>query len=180
MVELGNVMSKDIWISVPSTASESFIRHLARYVKENFINQTSTVYIELSSDKNFKGNNKTLELNLIKYWKTVNDSRIKHVLGNSFRVFFDNPPQYNLTDYPHYDYYAVSGGIATGVPFGSQSYDVSLSANFTKQDIINAIRQQIYNDEIDLNYMIQIAATRVRKPLIAYDVGFRGKLFMIL
>ena len=174
MVELGNVLQKDIWISVPSTANGNFIKMLAVYVKANFLNPTSKIYLEQSSDKNFKGNNKTLELQLIRIWKSVNDTRVKHVLGNSFRGFFDNPPQYNLSDYEHYDYYAVSGAIASNVPFASQSYDVSLTANYTTSDIIDIIRQQIYLDEIDLIYMIQIAATIVKKPLIAYDVGFRG------
>jgi hypothetical protein len=174
MVELGNVLNKDIWISVPSTANVDFIRNLARYVKENFASNTSSIYLEQSSDKNFKGNNRTLELQLIRLWNAVNDTRVKHVLGCSFRAFFNNPPQYNISDYAHFDYYAVSGGIGSNIAYGSQLYDPSLSANYTTKDILDAIRQQIFVDDIDLNYMIQIAATVVRKPLIAYDMGFRG------
>ena len=180
MVELGNVLQKDIWISVPSTVNENFIRMLAIYVKQNFVSNTSIIYLEQSSDKDFTGNNKTLEFELMRIWKTVNDTRVKNVIATSFRGFFNNPLQYTTKDYEHFDYYAVSGAIASNVPFASQSYDVSLTANYTTDDIIDIIRQQIYLDEIDLIYMIQLAATMVKRPLIAYDVGFRGLLSFYL
>jgi hypothetical protein len=87
-------------------------------------------------------------------WNAVNDTRVKHVLGCSFREFFNNPSQYNISDYAHFDYYAISGGIGSRIAYGSQLYDPSLSANYTTKDILDAIRQQIFVDEIDLNYMV--------------------------
>ena len=52
--------------------------------------------------------------------------------------------------------------------------DVNTTLNYTKETILKDIRQQIYLDEIDLIYMNQIATVRVQKPLLAYDVGFKG------
>ena len=50
-----------------------------------------TIYLEQSSDKNFGQSNRTLELNLVKFWKSVNNSRVKNVLSTSYRAFFNNP-----------------------------------------------------------------------------------------
>ena len=174
MVELGNFLNKDIWLSIPSPASSDHIQKMAAYVKANFVNPASTIYIEQSAEKNFGQTNRTLELNLVANWKTANDSRVKYVLSTSFRAFFNNPAQFVVTDYANFDYFAVSGAIGNSMNYNQQNYDVSLSANFNTSDINSAIRQAIYNDEIDLIYMIQIVAMMVQKPLIAYDVGFRG------
>ena len=174
MVELGNVMSKDIWLSIPSAASKHYIEKMALYVKQNLVNPNSTIYLEQSADKDFKGNNRTLELNLVKYWKSANDSRVKNVLSVSCRTFFNNPPQYALIDYTHFDYFSVAGAIGMQIELSQLQYDVSKSANYTTTDILDLIRQDIYNDEIDQIYMIQIVAVLMKKPLIAYDVGFRG------
>ena len=176
MVELANFLSKDIWLSIPSAASQNYIQQMALYVKNNLICRSCTIYIEQSSDKNFGNSNRTLELNLVNYWKTANDSRVKHVLSTSFRAFFNNPPQFAVEDYASFNYFSVSAAIGSNMDYIQQNYNVSLSANFTTRDITNAIRQAIYNDEIDLIYMIQIVAMVVKKPLIAYDVGFRGRL----
>ena len=175
MVELANVLNKDIWLSIPSAASKNYIEQMAKYVKENLANPNCTIYLEQSSDKNFGKSNRTLELNLVKFWKSANDSRVKNVISTSFRAFFNNPPQYALVDYTHFDYFSVSGGIASGLEFISQGYNVSNSANYTTDDVLDKIQQQIYKDEIDLIYLIQMVAMVVKKPLIAYDVGFRGK-----
>jgi hypothetical protein len=56
----------------------------------------------------------------------------------------------------------------------SNTFDVNTTLNYTKETILKDIRQQIYLDEIDLIYMNQIATVRVQKPLLAYDVGFKG------
>ena len=173
MIELANFLSKDLWLSIPSTASDNFIKQLALYVKANLTSKTSLIYVEQSANKNFANSNRTLELNLIKVWKSVfNDTRVKHVLASSFRAFFNNPAQYSVDDYALFDFYSVSGEIAHSIDYTSNNYNVNLTVNMSKTNILNEIRQQIYKDEIDLIYMMQIATVRVKKPLIAYDVGF--------
>ena len=174
MIELANVLSKNIWLSIPSVASSNCIQQMAIYVKANLLNKTAIIYLEQSSNKQFSQSNRTLELNLMTNWNLVNDTRVKHVLATQFRAFFNNPAQYNVADYALFDYFAVSGQIASNLPYMSNTFDVSVTVNYTTQTILDAIRQQIYADEIDLIYMMQIAAVRVQKPLLVYDVGFKG------
>lgn len=174
MIELANVLSKHIWLSIPSAASANYIQQMAKYVKDNLKNKTCTIYLEQSANKQWSQNNRTLELSLIANWKSVNDTRVKHVLATSFRAFFNNPAQYNVADYALFDYYAVSGEISHNLPYMSNTFDVNTTLNYTKETILKDIRQQIYLDEIDLIYMNQIATVRVQKPLLAYDVGFKG------
>lgn len=53
IVELANVLSKDIWLSIPSSASQDYIVKIAEYVKLNLVSNTSLIYVEQSSDKGF-------------------------------------------------------------------------------------------------------------------------------
>jgi hypothetical protein len=121
----------------------------------------------------FANNNKTLELQLVKTWNQVQDSRVRHVLAISAYPFFNNPPTYNSSDYKNFHYYSVAGAIANWIDFKSQLFDVNTTANYTTDDIIEHIRQEIYKDEIELIFLINKVAMEVKKPLIGYDVGFR-------
>ena len=51
MIELANLLNKDIWLSIPSSASPNYTLKMAQYVKDNLINQSSLIYVEQSSDK---------------------------------------------------------------------------------------------------------------------------------
>ena len=175
MVELGNTLSKGIWLSIPSTANDNYILSLAQYVKANFLIDKK-IYVEQNSDKNYAQNNRTLELNLVRLWKSVfgDDKRVVHVLAISFRAFFNNPSIYSDDDYNYFDAYSVSGAIANNNPYNNNGYNVSLVDTLNEDSVNNVIRQEVFKDEIDLIYLANMIAIKMpNKPLIGYDVGFR-------
>jgi hypothetical protein len=175
IIDLANLLNKDIWLSIPSGANDEYITNLATYVKSNFL-LNKKIYVEQSSDKNFAQNSRTLELNLVKVWNAAfgKDSRVSHVIAISSRYFFNNPPVYLDSDYANFDAYSISGGISSRNPYNDNNFNVSLVDSLTEEDILDEIRQEIYKDEIDLIYLRQMVAIKMpNKPLLAYDVGFR-------
>ena len=175
IVELGNKLEKDIWLSMPASADEDFITNLAIYVRDNF-NSNKTVYVEQGSDKGFNANNRTLQMMVVRIWKAVFNSqrsRLKFVISTWLTAYFENVlAAYQEADLSEFDAFAVAGQIAYGVDFNSDSFNVSLSANYTTETIIDMIRQKIYQDEISLLFMAHKVALKFNKRLIGYNVGF--------
>ena len=175
IIELGNTLNKDIWLSIPAEADEDFISNMANYTRDNF-NPNNTIYVEQGSNKGFNGNNRTLQMEVIRIWKSSfgdERSRLFFIMSTSSTYYFENVMSvYNDLDIVEFDAFAVSGKIASSATINSNDFNVSLSVNYTTSTIIDIIQQQIYFDEIRLIYMALKAAITLNIPLIGYDVGF--------
>lgn len=175
IVELANVLSKDIWLSVPKTANINFTQNMALYVKNN-LSKKSIIYVEQSSDKGWLGQNHDLQMQIIQVWKSVfgaDRSRLKFVLSTTMMAYYEAVmTYYSASELKEFDAYAVHGAIGEYLPYTSNDYDVTQTFNYTVDTINDAIRQQIYQDELRSIYHIQKVAITMNKPLIAFNLEF--------
>ncbi|EFC47802.1 hypothetical protein NAEGRDRAFT_57192 [Naegleria gruberi] len=176
IVELGNYLAKDIWISIPNACSSDHIMHIASYVRDN-LNTSLTIHVEQSADKGWGGNNRNLNIQLINTFKAVfglNDTRCKYILSTMIPAYYDSVLSlYSSDDLSLFDAFAVSGNVGTGIEYYGNGYDVNLSVNYTVDDVLNLLRQEIYKDEIDWIYLLNRVAFKLKIPLILYDAGLR-------
>lgn len=175
MVELANVLAKDMWLSIPKTANADFIQNMALYVKNN-LNNKSIIYVEQSSDKGWMGQDRNLQMQLIQIWKSVfneSRSRLQFVLSTTLMAYFENVMTYYTdADLAEFDAYAVHGGIADGLPYKDNNFNVTQTVNYTTQTVLDAIRQAIYKDERAAIYQMNKIAVKLNKPMYAFNVEF--------
>ena len=177
ILELANLLGKDIWLSMPAAASADYIKNMALYVKNNLKNVT-TVYLEESANIGFNSNNRTATMQLISIWKKVfakeKNISVKYILSTSNPGYFGNLlTVFRPEDLKQFDAFAVPAAIGSNLNFNFNGYNVSASVNFTESDINDYIQQEIYKDEIELIYLIQSVLYKMNKPLIGYDCGFK-------
>ena len=177
IIELANLMEKDIWLSIPSISSADYIYQLAFYVKNNIKDNIGTIYVEQSSDRGWGQNNRNLTMQLIHIWKDVfgaNNSRIKYVLSTNIPAYFESVVSlYSKQDLQEFDAFSVGGYIAYDLDMNYEGYDVRKTLNYTSDTINQLIRQEIYKDEISLIHLLHKVQITFRKPLIGFNVGFR-------
>ncbi|RNA33846.1 PA14 domain-containing [Brachionus plicatilis] len=175
IVELANLLDKDIWISIPNSANDAYMRNMSDFIKKNF-NSNRLVYVEQDSDKGFNKNEPVLQMNVISQFKKMfgNESpRVKYVLSTWLGAYFDNTVnKYSENDLKQFDAFSIGGDIAHGIEFNSNSYNITKSLNFTIEDILEMIYQQIQKEEISLNHLRHKTFIRLKIPLIGYNVGF--------
>ena len=188
IVELTNLLQKDIWLSMPPLATLDYMTQMAQFVFDN-LNSQSIIYVEMSSNIGFNGHNRTANMIMIKAWKSVfNDldsrQRLKFILSTTIYAYFENVmSKYSANDLNEFDAYSIRGEIAYYSPFNFNGYNITLSSNFTTDNINDILRQQIYNDDKDNIYQIQKVAYTfnfgsimsnpvIKKPLIAYGSDF--------
>ena len=179
MVELANVFGKEMWLSVPSSANVSLIAGMAQYVRDN-LSPRRVCYVEQSSDKGFNNNNRNLSMQIVSIWQSVfgvDDAklRVRFVLATWLPAYVENVMSaYSADDVAKFDVFSVAGLIGNNIAFNSDSYDVTQAANMTIANVTDLIRQQIYNDEIELIYLMnKVALLMPNKTLVGYNVGFR-------
>ena len=175
ILELANLLSVDLWLSIPSSANSELIANMSQYIQNNINNLTKIIYIEQSSDKGFNNNNRSLQMQLVKSCKSIfgNDTRIKYVLSTWQYAYYENTiDMYTAADLSQFDYYSIAGDLSYGVPFNQNGYDITSASNFNTSSILREIRQQIFKDEISWIYQIQKLALQLQIPLIAYNFGF--------
>ena len=176
IIELGNILDKNIWISIPASANDAYIRNISEYLKDNF-NSNKLIYVEQGSDKGFNNNNSTLEMNVVQQFKKIfgnKNPRVKYVLSTWLAAYFDNTiSKYNENDLRQFDAFSIGGDIAHSLELNSNNYNLTKSINFTIQDIHELIYQQIQIEEINLIYLIHKVYIKLKVPLIGYNVGFK-------
>ena len=175
VIELSNLLKKDIWLSIPSEASYDNIVKIAEYVYENLNNETKLIYVEQSSNKGFNNNNRTLQMNLIDAWKQVfgNDTRIKYVLSTWQYYYFDNTLSfYKEKDLSNFDLYSIAGDIGYGVEFNSNGFDIKKAENYTIETILGILKQKIFLDEANAVFQAQRSKTKLNLSTVGYNVGF--------
>lgn len=176
IIELANILEKDIWLSMPKLAGKDFMLNMARYVRDN-LNNKSRIYLEYSTDIGFNNQNRTANMLMIEVWKSVfntNRSRLIFILSTTDYAYFENVmSHYSAADLNEFDAYSIAGYIASHSILRDNSYNVSLVNNLTTDDVIANLRQEIYKDEIELIYQMQkVAYYMPRKPLIGFRNDF--------
>ncbi|CAF0900053.1 unnamed protein product [Brachionus calyciflorus] len=176
IVELANLLKKDIWLSIPSEASFNNIVQIAQYIYDNINNETKIIYVEQSTNKGFNNNNRTLQMNLINAWKQVfgvNNTRVKYVLSTWQYYYFDNTLSfYKPEDLKQFDLYSIAGDIAYGVEFNQNGFDIKIAENYTVDTITDIIKQKIYNDEANAIFQAQLSKVKLNVSTVGYNVGF--------
>ncbi len=102
IVEITNLLKKDIWLSIPQEANADYIKNLAEFVRNSLTNET-TIYLEESTNIGFKQNNRTATMQLVSIWKNVfsgNETapRIKYILSTLDPAYFDSVLSYFTQD----------------------------------------------------------------------------------
>jgi hypothetical protein len=175
IIELANLLSVDLWLSIPSSANPDLIANISQYVQNNINNVTQIIYVEQSSEKGFNNNNRSLQMQLVAICKSIfgNDTRVKYVLSTWQYWYYENTvTMYTAADLCQFDYFSIAGDLSYGVPYNQNGYDVTIVSNFNTSTILGDIRQQIFNDEITWIYQVQKLALQLQIPLIAYNFGF--------
>lgn len=176
MVELGNILDKDIWISIPTSVNDAYIRNMSEYLMNNF-NSKKLIYVEQGSDKGFNNNNSTLQMNVISQFKKIfgnKNPRVKYVLSTWLGAYFENTmSKYTDNDLRQFDAFSIGGDIAHSLEFNSNGFNITSSINFTIQDIHELIYQQIQKEEINLIYLMHKVYIKLKVPLFGYNVGFK-------
>lgn len=175
IIELANLLKKDIWLSIPSEANFDNIVKIAEYVYENLNNETKIIYVEQSSNKGFNNNNRTLQMNLIDAWKQVfgNDTRVKYVLSTWQYYYFDNTLSfYKPEDLENFNLYSIAGDISYRVDFNGNGFDIKIAENYTIDTLTDIIKQKIYQDEADSIFQVQKSKIKLNISTVGYNVGF--------
>ena len=175
IIELANLLSVDVWLSIPSSANTGFIANLSQHIQTGINNSTNIIYIEQSSDKGFNNNNRSLQMQLVTTCKSIfgNDTRVKYVLSTWQYAYYENTiAMYTAADLKQFDYYSIAGDLSYGAAYNYEGFDVTSVSNFNTSTILGEIRQQIFKDEISWIYQVQKLALQLNIPLIAYNFGF--------
>lgn len=189
IVQLANMLDKDIWLTVPHLASDAFLQDMAAYFRDQ-LEPERTIYLEYSnevwnwmfSQAHWVNNNGPNNLNyarkyaeravhLFDIWMSVFGAQ-NHRLKRIFNVQSVNPwygrEVLSHTPPSKYDYLSPSWYFGYADPC-EQTLD-ALGAGATARDVLTCVRQ-VYNNSLAAVRQNYLNASLFGKEVVNYEGG---------